>query len=152
GATKGSQYDSLTIAGSVSLSGALDVDLINGFMPLPGQSFNILTAAGGIDGTFDTLDLPALAGGLYFNLTYAPTTITLSVAGILGDYNKNGIIDGSDYVLWRKTVSQSGSGLAADGNNNGVIDSADFAIWRASYGTSATGAGAPAGSTSSAAN
>src|SRR3954463_15721246 len=48
GTTKGTQYDSLTIAGAVSLSGALNVELINNFVPSAGQSFNILTAAGGI--------------------------------------------------------------------------------------------------------
>jgi hypothetical protein len=141
GTGKGSQYDSLTIAGTASLSGALDVVLLNNFVPSSGQSFNILTAAGGIDGTFDTTNLPALAGGLYFNLTYTHTAINLSVAGILGDYNKSGTIDASDYVVWRKTMSQSGSGLAADGNNNGTIDPADFAIWRTNYGSSA-GSGA----------
>jgi hypothetical protein len=141
GTTKGAQYDSLTVAGSVSLSGALDVALVNGFVPSSGQSFNILTAAGGIDGTFDTTHLPALAGGLYFNLAYTPTAINLSVAGILGDYNKNGIIDASDYVLWRKTVTQSGPALAADGNNNGHIDSADFDIWRTNYGAQAAASG-----------
>jgi hypothetical protein len=137
GATKGAQYDSLTIAGSVSLGGALDVVLLNGFIPTPGQSFNILTAAGGIDGVFDTNSLPALAGGLYFNLAYTPTAINLTVAGLLGDFNKNGTIDAADYVLWRKTISQSGSALAADGNNNGTIDLADFTIWRANYGAPA---------------
>jgi T5SS/PEP-CTERM-associated repeat protein len=142
GTTKGAQYDSLTIAGTASLSGALDVVLLGGFIPSPGQSFNILTAAGGLDGTFDTTNLPALAGGLYFNLAYTPTAINLSVAGILGDYNRNGTIDASDYVVWRKTVSQSGPALAADGNNDGHIDSGDFAIWRTSYGAQAAGSGA----------
>jgi T5SS/PEP-CTERM-associated repeat protein len=150
GTTKGTQYDSLTIAGNVSLGGALDVDLIGGFKPLPGQSFNILTAAGGIAGIFDRLDLPELAGGLYFDLAYAPTTITLSVAGVLGDYNKNGSVDSSDYVLWRKNAGRSG--LAADGNNNGTIDSGDFGIWRANYGTTAAGSSATAGSSSTVPN
>lgn len=138
GTTKGAQYDSLTIAGSVSLSGDLNVLLIGGFTPSAGQSFNILTAAGGIGGTFDSTNLPALAGGLYFNLAYAPTTITLSVAGILGDYNRNGTIDAADYILWRKSLSLTGSALAADGNNNGVIDPADFTIWRNNYGAHAS--------------
>lgn len=150
GTTKGAQYDSLTIAGNVSLSGALKVDLLGGFKPLPGQSFNILSAAGGVAGAFDALDLPALAGGLYFDVAYTPTTIILSVAGVLGDYNRNGIVDSSDYVLWRKTAGQSG--LAADGNNNGTIDSADFDIWRSSYGTTAAGSGAAAGASSNAPN
>src|SRR5262249_13337158 len=99
---------------------------------------------------FDTLSLPALAGGLYFDLAYTPTTINLSVAGVLGDYNRNGIVDGSDYVLWRKSVGKSG--LAADGNNNGTIDAADFDVWRSSYGASSSGSGATAGSSGSTPN
>ena len=130
GIAKGSQYDALTIAGTASLSGALSATLINGFVPSPGQSFQILSAAGGISGGFDAIDLPALAGGLYFDLGYTANTITLSVAGMLGDYNRSGDIDAADYVVWRKTMSQSGAALAADGNNNGVIDGADFAVWR----------------------
>jgi len=96
----------------------------------------------GDDGTFDTTNLPALAGGLYFNLAYTPTAINLSVAGILGDYNKSGTIDASDYVIWRKTMSQSGPALAADGNNNGAIDPGDFTIWRNNYGVTGAGSGA----------
>jgi T5SS/PEP-CTERM-associated repeat protein len=148
GTTKGSQYDSLTIAGAASLSGDLNVSLLGGFAPTSGQSFEILTAAGGIGGTFDAVTLPALAGGLHFNLAYNPTAVTLAVAGILGDYNRNGNVDAADYVLWRKSLSQLGPPLAADGNNNGLIDPADFTIWRANYGappgsgSGATGTGA----------
>jgi len=62
---------------------------------------------------------------------------------IPGDYNKNGAVDGADYVVWRNTVNQTGSGLAADGNLNGVIDTADYNIWRTDFGTrGAVGAGA----------
>ena len=142
GITPGSQYDRLSIAGNASLDGELDVTLISGFVPLSGQTFNILTAAG-IAGTFDTTTLPALAGGLFFNLAYSTNAVTLSVGGILGDYNKNGIVDAADYVLWRKTISQSGPALAADGNNNGTIDPVDFTIWRTNFGTpAAPGSGA----------
>ena len=146
GTTKGTQYDSLTIAGNASLGGTLTTTFINDFVPSAGQTFEILTAASGVDGTFNNVSLPALAGGLYFDLAYHATSITLSVAGILGDYNRSGSIDASDYVIWRKTLGQST--LAADGNNNGVIDQADFTIWRASYGTQAgAGSGSSADTT-----
>jgi autotransporter-associated beta strand protein len=144
GATPGSQYDRLSIDGSATIDGDLNVSLLGGFSPTSGQSFNILTAAGGISGTFDAATLPALAGGLYFNLAYNSTAVTLSVAGILGDYNRNGNVDAADYVLWRKSLAQLGPPLAADGNNNGLIDPADFTIWRNNYGTSAAGSGAAA--------
>jgi hypothetical protein len=62
---------------------------------------------------------------------------------IAGDYNKNGMVDGGDYAVWRNTLNQSGSGLAADGNNNGSVDSGDYTVWRTRFGsTSGAGAGA----------
>jgi hypothetical protein len=51
-----------------------------------------------------------------------------------GDYNQNGIVDGADYVLWRKTNGQSGSGLAADGDGNQHVDQSDYVVWRQNFG------------------
>lgn len=145
GTIKGAEYDSLTIAGVASLSGTLTTSLINGFVPAAGQSFEILTAAGGVDGTFDSVNLPALAGGLMLNLAYSPTAVTLAVGGILGDFNHNGAVDSADFVLWRRTLGQTGSALAADANNSGTIDHGDYSIWRANFGqTGAAGASATA--------
>ena len=56
-------------------------------------------------------------------------------AAVYGDYNGDGVVDGGDYVLSRKTV---GTNLApysgADGSGNGVVGSEDYAVWRAHYG------------------
>ncbi len=137
GTTKGAQYDSLTIAGTVSLGGTLNASLIDGFIPSSGQAFEILTAAGGINGTFDTTNLPALAGGLFFDLDYMPNAISLSVVGILGDFNLSGTVDSADYVVWRK-------GLGA------VYTPDDYFVWRAHFGQSA-GSGSGAATSGSAA-
>jgi T5SS/PEP-CTERM-associated repeat protein len=141
GATKGSGYDALNVGGTLSLSGDLTVSLINNFIPQPGQSFNILTAAGGIDGTFDTELLPALGGGLSFDLQYNPTTVSLAVVGIPGDYNYDGTVDAADYVVWRKTVGASGNGLPADGNNSGAVDPTDYNIWTNNHNQQSPGTG-----------
>jgi hypothetical protein len=142
GTTKGSNYDSLTVAGNVSLGGTLNVLLIDGFTPAAGQSFNIMSAAGGITGAFDSTNLPTLAGGLSLGITYTPNAINLSVIGILGDYNHNGTVDAGDYVVWRKSLGQSGPALAADSNADGVVDSNDYNFWRTHFGQKAvTGAG-----------
>jgi hypothetical protein len=61
------------------------------------------------------------------------------------DYNRNGIVDAADYVLWRNSVGQTGTSLAADGNGDGVVDANDFNLWRSEFGQSA-GAGAGVGS------
>jgi beta-glucanase (GH16 family) len=64
--------------------------------------------------------------------------------GLLGDYNKDGIVDASDYTVWRNELGQSGIGLAADGSGNGTVDQSDYNVWQANFGATAPGAGAGA--------
>jgi hypothetical protein len=77
-------------------------------------------------------------GNLYLDLLHAATVLA-------GDYNRNGVVDAADYVLYRKTLGQTGTTLAADGNNNGQIDSGDYVVWRTHFGqTFGSGSGANA--------
>ena len=71
------------------------------------------------------------------------------MAGLTGDYNRNGGVDAADYVLWRKTTGQTGSGLAADGNGDETVDELDYDLWREHFG--ATASASAATSTASAA-
>jgi hypothetical protein len=52
-------------------------------------------------------------------------------SALAGDYNDDGIVDGADYVLWRK-----GGPLANEGRSTGVTDQADYHFWRLRYGAS----------------
>src|SRR5205814_2591286 len=45
GTARGSQYDAVDVGGVASLSGVLDVSLINGFQPSAGQQFTVMTFA-----------------------------------------------------------------------------------------------------------
>ena len=56
-----------------------------------------------------------------------------------GDFDKNGVVDAADYVLWRKSAGQVGVGLAADGTGNGVVDVADYNLWRSRFGATVAG-------------
>jgi hypothetical protein len=56
-------------------------------------------------------------------------TIANAAAGVTGDYDSDGDADGSDFLLWQKTLGST-SNLAADGSGNGVIDAADLQVWR----------------------
>jgi hypothetical protein len=49
-----------------------------------------------------------------------------------GDYDRNGMVDASDYALWRNTLNST-SNLMADGNKNGIVDSGDFALWKSNF-------------------
>jgi T5SS/PEP-CTERM-associated repeat protein len=148
GLTPGSEYDQLNHSlgdGLASLGGTLDVSLLAGFTPQAGDVFEIMTAIGGIDGTFASTILPALAGNLTWNVDYGANSVTLAVAAVVvsvpGDYNGDGIVDAADYTVWRDTLGQVGIGLPADGDGNGVIDGGDYDVWTTNFGNHA-GAGA----------
>lgn len=52
GGTGTGQADRLTMFGRGTLGGKLSISLLNGFIPLPGDSFTILTAGQGVSGFF----------------------------------------------------------------------------------------------------
>ncbi|MEZ4697330.1 MAG: T9SS type A sorting domain-containing protein [Rhodothermales bacterium] len=54
GGTADGAYDVVAVSGDASLSGTIELSLINNFVPMVGDSFVVLTATG-IVGTFDTI-------------------------------------------------------------------------------------------------
>ena len=152
GTTPGTQFDRLVLAGSASLAGALNVVLLDDFMPAANDAFEIITAAGGVSGTFTSETLPVLAADLEWDVIYGSNNVTLQVLStvLLGDYNHNGRVDAADYTVWRDTLG-SISDLAADGNNNGSIDDGDYTVWKSNFGQHAPGAGRASGANTNAA-
>ncbi len=53
---------------------------------------------------------------------------------LAGDYNRNGVVDTADYLVWRKSQDETGYHLAADGDGNGVVNMLDYSIWRGHFG------------------
>lgn len=72
-------------------------------------------------------------------LNELPTMPWNILAPIAGDFNRDGIVNSADYVVWRKSAGHSGWGLAADSDLNGVVDAADYATWRSHFGQSSGG-------------
>lgn len=64
------EYDSLGVTGAVSLAGTLDVSLQNGFIPSPGQRFDIISFGSRL-GTFDNLVAPPLPNGNTWQVDYS---------------------------------------------------------------------------------
>jgi hypothetical protein len=57
---------------------------------------------------------------------------------LAGDYDRNGVVDAADYLLWRNTLNQAVAlGSGADGDANGIVQEADYNIWRRNFGRSA---------------
>jgi hypothetical protein len=67
-----------------------------------------------------------------------PTSLTTM---LLGDYNKNGVVDTADYLLWR--ANQNKNTLLANDAIGGTIGQAQFNQWRTHFGqTAGSGSGA----------
>ncbi len=140
------EFDQLIVGGPATLNGTLVVDLISlsreAFVPANGDAFGILSAAGGISGSFDLVDLPTLTPSLTWQHLINGTTFFLTVAPqVPGDYNANGVVDTADFIVWRKTLGQTGVRPAADGSGptgvpDGVVDQFDFQFWRSNFGNS----------------
>ena len=144
GTAPSNQYDTLVVSGDAALGGTLDVDLLSGFVPSPGSVFQIVTASGGIGGTFESASLPSVSGANW-QLRYNPHAVLLSVA-LAGDYNFNGRVDAADYSLWRNSLGQTGVGLAADGDGDRQVDADDYEVWKSHFGDAVgSGAGSQAG-------
>jgi beta-glucanase (GH16 family) len=61
--------------------------------------------------------------------------------GVQGDYNNDGVIDATDYTVWRNSEGESGIGLPADGSGNGTVGPEDYQIWKSNYGEEVPAAG-----------
>jgi autotransporter-associated beta strand protein len=72
-----STHDVLAVAGTATLAGTLTVTT-NGFTPVAGNSFTVLTASA-VSGTFDTTNVPPLGGSLSWTVTYNPTEVILGI-------------------------------------------------------------------------
>jgi hypothetical protein len=127
---------------NAALGGSLSLSLFGGFTPAFGNTFTIFNAST-LGGTFANVGngqrLSTLGGEGSFVVNYNNGTgeVVLSNFVINGDYNLNGRVDASDYVLWRKTpTSYGGAG--------------GYATWRSNFGRSnLAGAGSGTGSMSS---
>jgi fibronectin-binding autotransporter adhesin len=109
---------SVNVTGTANLAGTLSINLLNGFMPEEGNSYDFLNAAS-IVTTGLTFDLPSLTGGLAWDTSDFSATGILSViaAGLAGDFDNDGDVDGRDFLVWQR--------------NPAVGDLAD---WQANYG------------------
>ena len=93
GGTENGEYDRLLVTGTLTLSGTLEVQLLDGFFPTIDTGFHIFDATD-LSGTFSTVVLPDLSGNLDWDSSHLynsgtlfvipePTTLLLLAVGTL---------------------------------------------------------------------
>lgn len=120
-------FDKLVVDGTAALGGNLAVSTLNGFTPANGNSWQII-AAGSIAGTFGSVT-PG------YSIQQQGNNLMLFFGNPLqaGDYNGDGLVNGGDYVAWRRAMANAGT-LQNETASPGVVDQADYDAWRANYG------------------
>ena len=123
--------DLLAIDGTATLDGTLEVLLLGGYAPVPGQEWMILSAVGGISGSF-----AGVTPGYQVSLASGNTELLLSVPLIPGDFDGNGIVDRDDLAVFLGAFGTTNPGLT-DMNLDGDCDRNDLAVFLGIYGTGA---------------
>jgi hypothetical protein len=99
GLTTNTDFDVLQVTGAATLAGTLRVSLVNGFIPSPGDTFQIMTF-GSHTGDFGNAEGLILGDGLGFVTIYSDTGLSLqTVQEICNDGEDNdgdGLIDCAD--------------------------------------------------------
>jgi autotransporter-associated beta strand protein len=142
-------FDRLSVSGTATLGGVLSLSAVSPNSLTLGQSFEILTAFGGIHGGFTSLVGPVLAPGLAWSVQYTPSSVLVNVvqdagsggpvafltrwkqsfgvdAG--GDADADGDTDGDDFLKW-----QRGEAPYA------VVPVSYISLWKSSFGSSNVG-------------
>lgn len=78
GLAAGTAYDRLAVTGAAALDGAINVSLINGYVPNLGDVFDVVTF-GTRTGTFASLNGATIGGGKKFQVSYGTGKVTLTV-------------------------------------------------------------------------
>ena len=139
GNTPGNQYDRLTIAGTASLDGTLDVSLINGFTPNGRPAIHDPHGQQHREQRASCLRGSAASS---FSLLVNSTSVILQAIGLPGDYNNNGTVDAADYVVWRKN---NNTAVTLPNDATPGTSPADYTVWRSHFGQpSGSGSGASA--------
>lgn len=138
-------HDRYNVQGNAALAGVLDVSLLDGYLPLAGQQFEVLTAATVIN---NGLTLGGDAADI-FDLIVNATSVVLEALNqlLVGDYNEDGIVNAADYVVWR---NHQGQEIALPNEDPaatpGMVTLEDYNVWVTNFGETTTN-GSAAGNT-----
>lgn len=131
-----SDYDRVVVRGLADLAGWLDVDLIDGFVPQPGDVFAVLKY-GALGSTFSNVSgLVYGAGpGEFLQPIFGADHLAL-YAPLAGDANFDGLVSGADYTIWADHFGEIGEWALGDFSGDGMITGADYTVWADHFGQS----------------
>lgn len=134
GAVIMSENGVLSVTGAANLDGTLSFIPIATPNPQLGNVFQILSATGGVTGTFVSTEFPMLDSGLAWAINYDATSVSIEVVeGLPGDYNQNGTVDAADYTVWRDNL---GSLTSLPNDDTAGVDQDDYTRWKTHFGES----------------
>ncbi len=118
GHNPGTNYDQLVVGGNASLAGTLELLLIKGFVPQPGDQFQILTCASQT-GAFSQINAPAVSGAVWV-AHYSGT----NVSAVLADQVKiaQPVLSGGTFSFSFNTTA----GLAYVVQESGSLNPSDW--------------------------
>jgi hypothetical protein len=115
----------------------MTVSLMNGFIALPGDSFDALTF-GSRSGDFTIVNHTGFSG-LSFTTSYTPASLTLHATAIGGDANLDGFVNSDDFNALASNFGLAGfNWLGGDFNGDSFVNSDDFNILAGNFGISAS--------------
>ncbi|MCZ6835790.1 MAG: hypothetical protein O7G85_08455 [Planctomycetota bacterium] len=132
GGTSPGQYDVLAITDDALLAGSLDVTFIDGFDPLVGQTFTVLTATN-VFGEFDAI---ISCAGL--NVTYNPDNVILTITSecpdCVGDTNADSQVNVTDLLALLAAWGLCPATCPPDINTDGDVNVTDLLALLAAWG------------------
>lgn len=127
----GNTHSTITVGGTALIgNGQLSV-AFDGYTPVGGESYTLLTAGDiGASGFLNTF-LPTLPEGLDWNLAISDTQVLLSISSPnpRGDFDGNGVLDAADIDALSAEVRGGQNPAAFDLTGDGIVDQADRQVW-----------------------
>jgi hypothetical protein len=131
------RHDQVNDAGAFSIvdGATLALQSFGGYLPTPGQQFEIVTSTDPILGAFADVSVDPwfIAQGVGFSLEHSATALTAQAVAVSGDFNADGAVDGADLLAWQRSAGLSGANLVGDGDANGTVDASDLDIWKIQF-------------------
>lgn len=121
--------DQLIVSGVAELSGELQIELVEGYIPAAGDTFELLLADA-LNDQFDTVSLTS--NGICaddFDLIYSADRLTLqfnSAAARVGDVNLDGVVNFLDIQPFIQVLTSGTYQAEADTNKDGEINFLDI--------------------------